>query len=635
MSRFGAVLASIVLVVLGPVEAPAQQVTAQDLDKVLEKADALLEEAKSAYEAARDKASGSGFVDAGFKLEEARIKFIVLQEIGSPEKQKIAGDRLRAVNQLAKLIHDGKVAVSGSPAGPAAEKLPSPDSPPAPASPETPVAKPAVPPPAVDVTKRLAVPGAAAQRDAEKLIKDLYKEQYSKKSPADRKKLARDLLDQASKTRDDAAALWILYREAQEVAAQGAEAKLATEAVDAAAQTFDVDAMALKTTVLGTAGKAAKTPEEFAAVAEALLRLTDDQVAADQFDGAEKSSSAALQFARKTTDASLLPRATIRSKEVAEAKGLYRSMKSVLEAIAKNPDDPAANLEMGQFLCFVKGSWDLGSRFLVKGSDPSLKALAEKEDAGFGDSSGRIAVADGWWDLSEKEKSSLRKTQLVAHARALYEAALPDAPSLQRVKIERRLDAAEQLSPSAGPVDVLRLVDPNRDAVKGVWTLEGRALSSGAGVEFARISVPYLPPEEYDLTVMVERLSGEDSFYIGLASGNSQWFVAFDGWISTTNGIGLINGRNTDVNETRVKTSQVLKTHKPSSVVCSVRKDGTTVMVDGKKLIVYKGSVDHLSNADFLRMPNPRTLWLGANWCAFSVSKLVLTPVSGQGKKLY
>jgi len=60
-----------------------------------------------------DKASASLFVDAGFKLEEARIKYLVLQEIGSPEKQKTALDRLCAVNQLSKLIHDGKVAVGG------------------------------------------------------------------------------------------------------------------------------------------------------------------------------------------------------------------------------------------------------------------------------------------------------------------------------------------------------------------------------------------------------------------------------------------------------------------------------------------------------------------------------------------
>ena len=71
-------------------ESPAQQVTGQDLDKVLDRADALLEEAKAAYAGAREKSSVEGFIDAGFKLEEARIKYIVLQELAAPEKQKIA-----------------------------------------------------------------------------------------------------------------------------------------------------------------------------------------------------------------------------------------------------------------------------------------------------------------------------------------------------------------------------------------------------------------------------------------------------------------------------------------------------------------------------------------------------------------
>src|SRR3954471_9328691 len=94
----------------------AQQVTGQDVDKILERADKLLEEAKAAYEDASSKAAVAGFIAAGFKLEEARIKYLVLQEVGSRDKQKLAADRLRAINQLSKLIHDGKVAVGGTPA---------------------------------------------------------------------------------------------------------------------------------------------------------------------------------------------------------------------------------------------------------------------------------------------------------------------------------------------------------------------------------------------------------------------------------------------------------------------------------------------------------------------------------------
>ena len=109
----GVIVAAIVLLLAAPT-APPQQVTGQDLDKILERADGLLDEAKKLYEGARVSGSAAAFVDAGFKLEEARIKYIVLQEIGSAEKQKTAADQLRTVQQLNKLINDGKKAAAPS-----------------------------------------------------------------------------------------------------------------------------------------------------------------------------------------------------------------------------------------------------------------------------------------------------------------------------------------------------------------------------------------------------------------------------------------------------------------------------------------------------------------------------------------
>src|SRR5579862_2753991 len=176
-----------------------------DVDRILEKADKLLEESKAAYESARENRSVPGFVEAGFKLEEARIKYLVLQEIGAPDKQKIATDRIRNVNQLSKLIHDGKVAVN-APAAAADPASPTPVKPevrPA-AEPNAPNAlalKPAV--------VRIVVPDLAKQKEAEKAIKEVFKEQYAKKAPADRQALARFLLKQADGNASDPAALWV------------------------------------------------------------------------------------------------------------------------------------------------------------------------------------------------------------------------------------------------------------------------------------------------------------------------------------------------------------------------------------------------------------------------------------------
>src|SRR5436190_3546399 len=377
-----------------------QQGTPVDFDKVLERADKLLEEAKASYEEAREKSAAQSFIEAGFKLEEARIKYVGIQEIGPPDKQKIAAERLRSVNQLAKLIHDGKVAITGTPAKPSDPAPPaSPDKPPPPEAPNA--VKPPVTPVAV-LTKRLAIPDASKQKDAEKLVRDLFKEQYSKKSPADRKALCRLLLEQSAKNREDSAGLWVLYREAQDAAIQACDAKLITTTVDLTAADFDVDGMSMKGSAYSAAAKGAKTPEENAGLAEEFPPVIAELIAADQFDQADKAAGTALQCARKANSPALLSSATVRAKEVAEAKTLYQSFKSILEVLAKTPDDPAANLEMGKFLCFVKDNWDLGLRFASKGADPVLKGLADREMALPQQAAERVAIADGWFDLAEK-----------------------------------------------------------------------------------------------------------------------------------------------------------------------------------------------------------------------------------------
>ena len=361
----------------------AQQVTGQDLDAILGRADKLLEEAKAAYEEARSKASVPTFIDAGFKLEEARIKYLVLQEIGSADKQKLAADRLRAINQLSKLIHDGKVAITAgatdSPPAKPSDALPAAPSKEAVANPAMPAAG-----PAVDVSKRAPIPDAGKQREAEKLIKELFREQYSKKTPADRKTLIRLLMEQAAKSQDDPVALWVLCREAQDNAVQICDTPSALESIEVVARIFDVDAMAMKNAALIAAGKAAKAPEELVVLANALSKLIEEFIRADQYESAEKAGSLAVQYARKSND-------------------------PVMQTQAKNPDDPAANLEIGRFLCFVKGSWDLGLRFLVKGSDQPLKALAEKELNFSMQSAERVALADGWYDFAEKERSPFER----------------------------------------------------------------------------------------------------------------------------------------------------------------------------------------------------------------------------------
>jgi hypothetical protein len=290
-------------------------------------------------------------------------------------------------------------------------------------------------------TLRAAVPEAPKQREAEKSIRDLYKAEYAKKSPADRDALVRILLSQATRAADDPAAQFILFREAQDIAAQNGSLELAFEAVDGSAAVFDVDGTAMKNAVLTLAAKTAKTPEDLVKVAEGYLVLIDAALAADDFDAADKAASAAAQIVRRGNLPAVTAKVAARQKEVAELKSKYEKVKKALDTLIKDPESPAANLEVGLYCCFVKGDWDTGLPLLAKGSDVALKSVAVKDLAHPTETAARIDLADGWWDLAEKEKNDARQRHLYTRAMQLYEKAFPDVSGLLQTKVQMRIDA--------------------------------------------------------------------------------------------------------------------------------------------------------------------------------------------------
>ncbi len=622
------VLLFVTLAVSGDPARASQQVTPQDLETVLSKADALLEASKAAYENARAGSSPEGFIDAGFKLEEARIKYLVLQEMGSGERQKTAADRLRAVNQLSKLIHDGKVAVSGAPAdGPgAAPPAKAPANPP----PNTPPAPEATPATSPDVTKRAAVPEASKQKEPERLIRELFKEQYAKKAPADRRLLGRMLIDQAGRSRDDLASVWVLLREAQEISAQVCAVATAFEAIELASALFDIDPVAAKNAAIAALAKSAKAPDDYSDLAEAAGFLIEDMITVDQFDQADKLAASALSFARKAGNVGLVARFTARSKEVAEAKILYQAMKGTLETLARTPDDPAANLEMGRFLCYVKGTWDLGLRFMMKGSDPALKALAEKELAGVLQASDRVLLGDAWFDLAEKEKSTLRKNQLQLHARAVYETALPETAGLVRARIEKRIaDLGSAVPP--GPLDLLKRIDLSKDTVAGSWKLDSKGLTSPIVENFARIHLPYQPPEEYDLRITLERREkgghpAAGGFYLGLVKGDRQIGVELDSSGTTSR---VFVQPTLPGSEYRGALLADSRTH---VLLCKMRKTKLEVRMDDKVILDWTIDLPKTFIFEGWKPADPKLLLLGAVFSTYQVKQLTVNPVSGPGK---
>lgn len=468
--------------------------------------------------------------------------------------------------------------------------------------------------------KRHAVPDLQAQKDAEKFIREVFKDEYAQAGIPAKGILARKLLGQAEETRDDPRARYVLFREARDLAILAGDSAAALGAVRGLVRHYETPALDAKFAVLSALGLTVQAAAERKSVIEECLALVQEALALDETALAERAAREAAAQAKRLKDVSLVARSEARAREVSDLQKDKEAAKKAREVLATTPDDPAANLAAGRHLCLAKGDWEAGLPHLAKGSDAGLKALAARDLANPAEAKEQMAVGDAWWDLGLRRRA--------VH---WYSKALPSSSGLTRARLEKRLAEAGPVEPAArSAIDLLALIRLEQDTVKGTWKLTGQGLEAPALVQ-GIVQIPYLPPEEYDLR-LVAHLTGIAEINLGLAVGTTHFIIPVDGWNATFTGIEMIDGKSSNANETS-RPGRVLKTDTPNSLLCAVRKESIRLVVNGEELLNWKADYRRLSLTDFWLRPRNGTLALGS-WKGYRVSQLELVPVSGSGKPL-
>ncbi len=180
-----------------------------------------------------------------------------------------------------------------------------------------------------------------------------------------------------------------------------------------------------------------------------------------------------------------------------------------------------------------------------------------------------------------------------------------------------------------GAVDLSMLVDVARDSVDKAWTREGTSLVSPAGVERARLQVPHIPPEEYELTLIVQKrgTAATGGVHVGLVAGGAQFTVAIDVVDGQTVGIGTLDGKTADANESTVRNSKVFTDDKPKVLVFQVRKDGIAMTCDARPVLSWKGAYHRCGVHPVNVVPNPQALFLVSRNAELAFSRMTLVPL--------
>jgi hypothetical protein len=296
--------------------------------------------------------------------------------------------------------------------------------------------------------EKLNEPPLLEQKEAEKLIRKVYQDEYAQKTPEKMKALAAKLLKKSNESKDNRAQCYVLLKEARELAAKAGDALAAIEAVEQMAETFQVDRLALRKAAVADSAKAARTPEDARSVTQGYLCLLEDAASESDYEWAKKVLTAASATSKTARDAALSAAIRDLAKDVADALKLSSGAKSAETTLAARPADREANLRAGKFSCVFKNDWMGGLRRIEKGTDSVLAKLALDDLADPVDAASRIALGNAWWAFADKASGPEKLTWRLRGARWLAEA-LAGVGEVERDELIQRMEKLEPEVPCA------------------------------------------------------------------------------------------------------------------------------------------------------------------------------------------
>jgi hypothetical protein len=298
---------------------------------------------------------------------------------------------------------------------------------------------------------RLAVPSSTAQAAVRKVMKEVFAAQLADRSIPARRKLTTALLEQVDKSADAPVDQFVLLAAAIDSAIDSANLPAACRAADKMSATFDIDGLGVKADAALRIGPKSTVSEQAAENVSAAIDLADALAQVDDYASAVRVCVAL--FPSTAANPVLKTQLQQRQRELTIAREVADRFVRDQARLNASPADPALNLSVGRYLCFVKNDWEIGLPLLAKSSDPLLKSSAIFELSKPITPEENAHLADNWWDTAAKQPDATSRANVTAHAAVFYARAIDNIAGLRKVQIEKRMaDAANLATAHARPV---------------------------------------------------------------------------------------------------------------------------------------------------------------------------------------
>lgn len=181
------------------------------------------------------------------------------------------------------------------------------------------------------------------------------------------------------------------------------------------------------------------------------------------------------------------------------------------------------------------------------------------------------------------------------------------------------------------PIDLLALVDVDRDAMDGNWTRRpDGGLDYVGGTRFARIGLPYQPPTEYDLSADFTLTGSAGDDFVLLIFNDQGNFCTWNvnAWKKATAGFNFVNHRQGIDSPTAAPHKKFAPGERHTAMV-KVRKDHVEGWLDGRKLTSYPTNGSDLSMNNGWHLDGNK-IGIGC-FCPVTFFGVELTEVNGHG----
>jgi hypothetical protein len=350
--------------------------------------------------------------------------------------------------------------------------------------------------------------------------------------------------------------------------------------------------------------------------------------------------------------------------------GLERRARDVRAMLERDPDNVSAREGLVRLYLVNLNDPKRAAEVLEGVEDADLKKYVPAAAKPVDEAPELACLQLGEWYKGLAERApDYAKATMYGRAKAYLDRfmRLHEAKDLHRVRatmaMEKVTEALASLGPAAGQataskepagtaggiadgviqpggwVDLLPLVDPDKDGVEGIWKRDGDGLVLQNKGPHNRCMFPLATSGSYALELTFERTAGEQTFKVYLPVGSRHVMLVVAGYGGSLAGLEYINDRRVDErpNPTTFRTA-ALENGKVYGLRIGVRVHGdgvaVTTTLDGRQVVDWKGSVSALSISGGWSLPKAGTFRVGAWKSCYTGHRMRLKMLSGEARLL-